>query len=301
MKNKFIIITALIVIILNNPFLHSETGAIDTVLYYLQGDAESEYLNNPNFPENIYGVPSISASRNIPANALTDIEAIGIGGEIVVGFKGKVLINGPGTDFIIFENAFVNPVNKGIFAEPGIVSVSQDGINFKEFPFDAETLLGLAGLEPVYGDKDPFNPEVSGGDKFDLSLLDLDYIRYIKIKDTSEIIKYLPQGHKYKNPDFLLTGFDLDAVVALHLEDESILSVNESAEKNNLMVYGDILYLGDLKHHSQGFRIFDLYGRVLMNGAVDSEVILLDNLSISCYFIEIIYESGNKIFKFVKQ
>src|SRR5690606_7691179 len=150
-----------------------------------------------------------------------------------------------------------------IFAEPGIVSVSQDGINFKEFPFDAETLLGLAGLEPVYGDKDPFNPEVSGGDKFALSLLHLDDIRHIKIKDTSESIKYLPQGHKYKHPDCLLTGFDLDAVVALHLEDESILSVNESAEKNNLMVYGDILYLGDLKHHSQGFRIFDLYGRVL--------------------------------------
>jgi hypothetical protein len=94
---------------------------------------------------NIFGPPCKHATQFIPASSAEDVVELGFGGEIIVGNKHNYIVDGEGPDFIIFENVFCYGDGK-IFAEPGIVSVSKDGINFVEFPFNPETLEGLAGI-----------------------------------------------------------------------------------------------------------------------------------------------------------
>src|SRR5262245_29028297 len=59
-----------------------------------------------------------------------DVVSLGNDGVIVVGFDQPVICDGPGADFTVFENAFHSGSPSGpIFAEYGIVAVSQDGVN----------------------------------------------------------------------------------------------------------------------------------------------------------------------------
>src|SRR5262249_32864247 len=63
-----------------------------------------------------------------------DVLSLGVGGIIVLKSDTPIL-NGPGTDFIVFENVFdVNGNSEATFAEPGEVAVSQDGKKFFTFP-----------------------------------------------------------------------------------------------------------------------------------------------------------------------
>jgi len=81
----------------------------------------------------------------LPASSPYDVVELGFGGEIIVGCKNYYIVDKEGPDFIIFENVFMYGNGK-IFAEPGVVSVSRDGIEFVEFPFNPLTLEGLAGI-----------------------------------------------------------------------------------------------------------------------------------------------------------
>lgn len=205
--------------------LFASTGTIDTVYSFTPGSGQNIGQSEEYFPENIFGLPSRNASKDLGESNPNQILSLGLNGEIIVGFKDMQLLDGPGPDFIVFENAFRNPFNNLIYAEPAIVSVSDDGINFVEFPYDSATLQGLAGVQPTNGKADPFDPEVSGGDKFDIADLGFEYITHIKIKDATEIIKNNP-SHKYW--DVTLTGFDLDAVVGLYLDDGTASVAAES-------------------------------------------------------------------------
>ena len=145
-----------------------------------------------------------------------DVLALGDGGSIVLAFRDGVICDGPGPDFTIFENAFRAGGDGPIFAEVGIVAVSADGVNFVEFPYDASTFAGLAGLTPVYSNPengiDPTNPAVSGGDSFDLATVGLATATYVRITDPGAAIadpgNRVPPGNS--------GGFDLDAVAAVH-------------------------------------------------------------------------------------
>ncbi len=220
-----------------------QQGFIDTVYSFTPG----KYIDNPNYndyyPQNIFGPPSIKATLQVPASSMADVLPIGFEGEIIVGFKGKALMNGHGYDFIIFENPFINPINKGIFAEPGIVSVSQDGINFIEFPYAPNTLEGLAGLTPVNGSRDPFVHPACGGDAFDLEILGLSFVTHIKIKDTTKIVLSLHKDNKYYNPEHILSGFDLDAVSARYLVDISSVGAGSNESKLQIRQFTDNLQI----------------------------------------------------------
>jgi hypothetical protein len=140
-----------------------------------------------------------------------EICSIGLDGEIVMGLKAHVIVDAPGADFIVFENAFRGPTGRP-YAEPARVSVSRDGSTWVDFPFDSTTLAGCAGLTPTTG-ADPWDPAVSGGDAFDLSTIDVDSVRWIKLTDVTRIVLDNNQ-HPFYDPT--LSGFDLDVINVPH-------------------------------------------------------------------------------------
>jgi hypothetical protein len=303
----FIVFILVLVFILATVSINANEylkGYIDTVYSFTPG----RYVDNPNyhdyFPENIFGPPSAKATVQVPASSMADVLPIGFEGEIIVGFKGKALVNGPGYDFIIFENPFINPINKGIFAEPGIVSVSQDGINFIEFPYDPNSLEGLAGLTPVYGSRDPFIHPACGGDAFDLELLGLSYITHIKIKDTTSIVTTLPKDHKYYNPEHIVSGFDLDAVSARYLVDISSVSTENLESVLHIRQYNETLQILSSCHDCfYQIIIYNLFGIVVLNDYIQvNQFVNISEFPAGIYLCRILDNSGNIIFtdKFIK-
>src|SRR5258708_31711098 len=84
-----------------------------------------------------------------------DVVSLGNDGVIVLRFDLPVICDGPGPDLTIFENPFhVGTPDGLIFAEYGIVAVSQDGVHFLTFPYDPNTHVGLAGQAPVLSNPD---------------------------------------------------------------------------------------------------------------------------------------------------
>lgn len=143
----------------------------------------------------------------------TDVVSLGDGGRIVVSFDNNAVVDGEGDDLVIFENPFLSgPL---LFAEFAFVEVSADGRNWSAFPFDADTGEGLAGREPVLANSenglDPLDPS-SGGDRFDLADVGLEFVRFVRITDAGDQIDD-PGNHTFAGTK---GGFDLDAAGAIH-------------------------------------------------------------------------------------
>ena len=144
----------------------------------------------------------------------TDVVSLGLGGVIILDFGSKRVLDGPGPDLVVYENAFYTiGAPEYPFSEFGVVSVSVDGKQWHSFPCDPsqetpESWEGCAGWTPVYNSlketEDPVHPLDLGGDAFDLADLGLDEIRYVRIHDLSE--------HGF-SPSAV---FDLDAVAAIY-------------------------------------------------------------------------------------
>lgn len=215
-------------------FSQSEKGFIDTVFSVSFGKNTNFGQSSQFFPQNIFGLPDSNARFDVPSSSEAQICALGLDGSITVGFKGKILRDMPGKDFTIFENAF-EFLGGRIFIEPAIIQVSKDGENFITFPFDSMTLAGCAGTFPTVGNENPFEIEQSGGNSFDLADIEMDSVVAIRIIDVSSII--LNSVHPLYSP--IVNGFDLDAVVAFHLQSNTKTSVNESINNQNITLYKD--------------------------------------------------------------
>lgn len=102
--------------------------------------------------------------------------------------KGHRILNGPGADFVVFENGFRVASSENVFMEPLVIFLSRDGVSWVPFPFDyiyspeteysANPLMwqGFGGIWPVFYHEednpvDPFNFGAAGGDQFDLDHL----------------------------------------------------------------------------------------------------------------------------------
>lgn len=185
--------------------------AIDTVRKFTPGTGQNSGQGPAFFPANIFGQPDPTASDSVPSTNPRQVCSIGLDGLIEVGFKNFIIVDGPGADFTVFENAFRVGKNR-VYMEPGVVEVSKDGIVWIAFPYDTTTYKGCAGLTPSSG-SDPFDPEKSGGDIYDLATIGADSIRWIRITDITKSILSKPKSPLY---DPTLTGFDLDAIVSRH-------------------------------------------------------------------------------------
>jgi hypothetical protein len=161
----------------------------------------------------------------------TDVVSLGCGGSIVVSFAPNAIVDGPGPDFIVFENPFwIAGSSTNVYAEPGEVSVSDDGQTWQTFPCTftvdpqapdgtgtAPPYAGCAGWHVVYSTPQngvsPLDPAVAGGDAFDLHDVGVTHARYVRIVDrTSESC---PEAGAQKPTT---NGFDLDAVAIVNAE-----------------------------------------------------------------------------------
>lgn len=152
-------------------------------------------------PDIVYGPPMGGGD----AQGSLDVVSLGNGGVIAVAFAGNAIVDGPGADFVVFENPFETA--GGFFAELATVEVSLDGQTWHAFPCDAVRAPygACAGHTPVWlaGDDAAFDPVTSGGDAFDLADVGVPSARYVRITDRPDL-------------DGLDGVFDLDAVGIVH-------------------------------------------------------------------------------------
>jgi len=145
-----------------------------------------------------------------------DVLSLGVGGEIILGFGDCMIVDGAGPDFIVHENAFwVGGDPEQIWMELGEVSVSMDGEDWHVFSCDPlsgyeDIPQGCAGQTPTFehdaASMEFLEPAVTGGDAYDLADLNLEGIRYVRIRDRST------------DGTGLAAGFDLDSIAVIHGE-----------------------------------------------------------------------------------
>jgi hypothetical protein len=147
----------------------------------------------------------------------TDVVSLGGQGEIVVSFAPNTIVDGPGVDFLVFENPFDIAGNaSNLYAEPGEVSVSEDGVNWTVFPCTATSYPygECAGWHPVFSNPDngisPVDPSDAGGDPFDLSDIGVTEARYVRVRDKT--MESCPSGPGGPTSN----GFDLDAMAIVN-------------------------------------------------------------------------------------
>ena len=179
------------------------------VISFLPGDGAG--FGQEDLPSVVLGPPAGSAYIGS-----LDVLSLGVGGEITLGFGENAIVDGAGPDFIVHENAFwVAGDADTVWMELGEVSVSPDGENWHVFPCNPESgqdefIGGCAGQTPTFehdaSSMAQLAPEVTGGDAYDLADLDLERVRYVRIRDLS-IEGAGPAA-----------GFDLDSVAVIHGE-----------------------------------------------------------------------------------
>lgn len=161
---------------------------------------------------------------------------------IVLSWDGAAVQNGPGADFVVFENGFASGSDY-VFMDLAVVYVSNDAENWVAFDYDyiadVETVYvadpdmwsGFAGRSPVLynvesNPVDPFDHELAGGDQFDLDDLPDDGgdaqaikesgCKYIKIVTAPSLTN--PDTGETFVRDSISNGFDLDGVIARTVE-----------------------------------------------------------------------------------
>jgi hypothetical protein len=141
-----------------------------------------------------------------PSGGSTDVVSLGKEGSIVLAFQDVELVDGPGPDLLVFENAFPG------WQEPGFVAVSEDGKTWSEWPCEPQNAedgfphcAGVAAtLSSPENGIDATDPAAAGGDAFDLTDLGVTSAKFVRIRDGG--------FNKYTGNS---GGFDLDAIAAV--------------------------------------------------------------------------------------
>ncbi len=220
-----------------------------------------------------------------PADEL--VVSLGDHGSALLTFDSPI-VNGPGPDFAVFENAFGDD-----FLELAFVEVSSDGQRFVRFPavsltqdtvqvstfgtLDATKINNLAGkYRLTYGT--PFDLD----DIKDSTGIDLKHITHVRIVDVVGCIQspyatFDSQGHRVNDPwptPFDTGGFDLDAVGVIHnaaqhggIGEQNLLS-NLSMYPNPVSGYLTVALpvTGCIT-----FRITDPAGRIFFHASLDQK------------------------------
>ncbi|EKD50134.1 MAG: Cell surface protein [uncultured bacterium] len=159
------------------------------------------------FPDIVYGPPA------------NDLVSFGYGGELTIELANYLIVDGIGPDFTVFENPF------GGWEECASIAVSEDGTAYQTFDcdqYDADgdgEYQGCAGKSVVnlgLADADYLDPDVSGGDVFDLEDLEepMSTVRFVRITDIGLC------GSTADVPSSTSAGFDMDALAIVQGNNE---------------------------------------------------------------------------------
>lgn len=174
----------------------------DAVVAFTPGEAAG--FGAEGLPDVVLGHP-----RGGGDQGSLDVLSLGREGHIVLEFLDYGLVDGPGPDLLVFENPFVG------WPETGRVAVSDDGTTWSAWPCDADDaeggFPGCAGVANVWAHPgepiDATDPQVAGGEAFDLADLGLPRARFVRITDSG--------ANSYGGQT---GGFDLDAVAVVNGE-----------------------------------------------------------------------------------
>lgn len=246
----------------------------------------------------------------------TGVVSLGDGGYAILTFTAPIM-DGPGFDFVVFENSF-----NGTFLELAFVEVSSDGVNFFRFPstcllqdtmqydnaanMDCSKINNLAGKYPV-----------NYGTPFDLSELssipglDINHITHIKIIDVvgsinNQYARYDSYGHKINDPyptPFASGGFDLDAVGVIH---QNISGIYEQLNSIAVQIFPNPFSEKIFIKKNNGVlnvNIYNAYGELVNNFSInnDFEILDLSMLSEGLYFAEFFNQRERKVLKIIKE
>ncbi len=182
--------------------------------------------------------------------------SLGDGGLATLFFEYPIY-NGPGWDFVVFENAFLAD-----FLEFAFVEVSSDGANFVRFSCtsltDTMTQTGSFGLTDARKVNNLAGKyEQSYGTPFDLEELkgspglDINSISHVRVIDVvgsmnPEIASYDKDGRKINDPfptPFPSGGFDLDAIGVIH--DQTNTAIEDKIINQYLSFYPNPILRGE--------------------------------------------------------
>jgi hypothetical protein len=243
------------------------------------------------------------------------IVSLGDSGTALLSFV-KPIYDGPGPDFVVFENGFPDPVNPNMaFLELAFVEVSSDGINFFRFPATSNSQLDsqVAGAG-VYMDASRINNLAgkyigSYGTPFDLQELsgttglDVNQVRFVRLVDVIGSItgqgSVDNMGQRINDPyptNFPTGGFDLDAVGVIN---EDATGIAEWNTKSALSIFPnpatDRISINASIPGMLTVSLTDLSGKVLLSGSVSAN----DQFSLEClragvYFLTVSDARGNR-------
>ncbi len=192
-------------------------------------------LSAPGASDALYGDPALAANGARGGewySGSTDVYSLatGEGDELILGWEGRILVDGPGVDLVVFENPFAIDEDSR-FMDPVVVEVSPDGDGWVAFPHafagttewssDPADWAGFAGLTPTLLDEelapaDPFDADTAGGDAFDLADLPAGDVTDLILLEGVVAVRLTPAGPSYPS-DPVSNGPDIDAVYGREL------------------------------------------------------------------------------------
>lgn len=214
----------------------------DRVAEFIPGDFAG--FGNAAFPHNVLSGPDGGSNPPFePSDDPANILSLGEGGTITLEWSGDAILDGPGPDFIVFENV-LETIGTGVpFVDAGIVAVGETTGTMVEFPFRFEpppgwdsgapyaidlfaaNYVGLAGTRATLATPtngiDPSDPALAGGNAFDLADLGLAYVRFVRIADprragTSGARTGTNGLPIYDSQGMIGNGFELDTILAIN-------------------------------------------------------------------------------------
>jgi hypothetical protein len=223
--------------------IHKDSSIFVAWANSIELDLGPQDITDPLSPTVSVGEPQFALG---PADG-SSVISLGDGGIATLSFDPPI-VDGPGFDFAVFENAFTEG-----FLELAFVEVSSDGLNYHRF-----NSVCLHDLDEQFG---PFSTDseaekidqlagkyvVNYGTPFDIDLLDdhpdLDKqsIKYVRVIDVVGSIDSLygsfdSEGMLINDPfptAFSSGGFDLDAVGVIH----QFVSTDKTTNETDLAVY----------------------------------------------------------------
>jgi hypothetical protein len=182
-----------------------------------------------NLADTALGRANFGNDTAVFGKADNNVLSLGDGGIATVQFEHPIS-NGPGWDFVVFENSF-----DGAYLELAHVEVSSDGQHFVRFPShsltsDTPQVQAFGTLDPTKINNLAGKYKVMYGTPFDLeafislSSVNINQITHIRIVDVVGSVQSIygsqdTAGNLINDPwptAFASSGFDLDAVGVIH-------------------------------------------------------------------------------------